>query len=85
MKKMKTIHWILIAVAIYFLFIKEKDTYVVEPNSDADPNPQGRKLCSGNKCKIVRRRGVLGIGRQVAHDWCKHNNGKCTCLGNSCK
>ena len=82
MKKMKPIWWIVIAIAVYFLFIRETSEIVHEDDPNADPN--ARKNCGGKKCTEVRLRGVLGIGRRVAKDWCTPIQGVCRCLGDPC-
>ncbi len=100
--------WVVIAIAIYFLFFRETTTIEfedgvqsdpsIEPNYGGEPSARmgdprspiyntGNKKCSGRKCKAVRRKGFLGIGRQVAKDWCKYTGSSsipCACLGNVC-
>tara|TARA_R110000824_G_scaffold378430_2_gene569972 strand:- start:176 stop:439 length:264 start_codon:yes stop_codon:yes gene_type:complete len=85
MKKIKPIWWIVIAIAVYFLFIRETTEVIIEPDPDADPN--ARQKCGGKKCTKVRRRGFLGIGRRVGKDWCSPTGRQdmpCSCLGESC-
>ena len=88
MKKLKPMTWILIAIAVYVLFFMDMGTEVVMTDERQTGLSSGAKeKCSGKKCKAVRRRGVLGIGRQVAKDWCKASGNPsmpCTCLGNRC-
>lgn len=57
----------------------------IDVNPNRDPVLGGKKKsCGGKKCKAVRRRGFLGIGRQVAEDWCHGIPPNCKCLGNPC-
>ena len=85
MKKIKPIHWVLIAIAVYYLFIRKTSEVIMEDEIDPNSETIGmKKLCSGKKCKRVNRRGILGIGRQVAKDWCHHNGTSCVCLDAPC-
>jgi len=58
----------------------------INVNPNRPPISVGRKKsCGGKKCKKVRRRGFLGIGRRVAEDWCTGTPpDRCTCLGDPC-
>lgn len=87
MKKIKPMTWILIAIAVYILFFMDMGVTIEEDDDGTRLSSNLREKCSGKKCKAVRRRGFLGIGRQVAKDWCKPSgnpNMPCTCLGNRC-
>jgi len=84
MKKIKPIYWILIAIAVYYFFIKETTTIETEDGVNPDADPNSREKCGGRKCKAVRRKGIFGIGRQVAKDYCTSIQGTCKCLGEPC-
>ena len=48
----------------------------------------GKKLCSGQKCTAVRRRGFLGLWRRVSKDYCHYTGQEanpCMCLQSTCK
>tara|TARA_R100001086_G_C11776639_1_gene242394 strand:+ start:133 stop:486 length:354 start_codon:yes stop_codon:yes gene_type:complete len=114
LKKIKPLHWVLIALAVYFLFLHPTTTRTEEVtngngNGNGVLNPSehelpfglregvgvsqgfnggdgGKKLCPAKKCKEVRSRGIFGIGRRVAKDWCHPiaGGGGCECLGDPC-
>lgn len=98
LKKMKTWHWIALAVVVYFLFFHETEvSYTQEDANGGELNPSaagrysgvsnfntGKKDCPPKMCKSVRRRGILGIGRRVGKDWCHKSGDKCMCLDRTC-